>query len=492
MKKDYWWNRAIIYQIYLQSFYDSDEDGIGDIKGVISKLSYLQNLGITCIWLTPFYPSPKVDNGYDVSDYYAVAKEFGTLDDFKLLVQTAHDFGIKVIIDMVINHTSTDHPWFHDSNKEDWYIWTKTPNNWESFFGGSAWEYDESKGKYYYHSFAIQQADLNWQNTELKEEIFRVLDFWMNLGVDGFRFDVINNLTINSNFKNNPYDENGNQIHKYDVNQEGIQLILREIHNRLKRKNPEIFLVGEISSDDLITISRYNQEDLLDTTFNFNLSSIADFSVPTILQILKEMSQEYSDGRKATFLLNSHDMSRSFNRLVKGNVDLYLQLACLIILNNGISVLFQGEELGLWDFEAKSLEEIRDIQAINKFQMTNSIIEAQKVNRDKSRAMLPWNNSDKTSYWIASAPKNDKEEIIFAFYKDLIRIRQYEFMDFTTYEVFSDRDNVLKVKLSDLLIILNFSEIAIEIENNNCLLSRHFEGNVLKKGGIWIGKNNKI
>lgn len=196
-----WWRHTVFYEIYMMSFCDGNKDGVGDIPGILLKLPYLKKLGVGGIWLTPFYPSPKVDNGYDVSDYCDVDPDYGRIEDFKRLVKEAHKLGIKVIADMGGG---------------------KRANNWESFFGGSAWEYDRNSGQYYYHSFAREQADLNWKNPQAKKAIYKVLDFWLEKGIDGFRFDVINNLSVSETMEDNPRAVNGEQIHVNDVNQPGI------------------------------------------------------------------------------------------------------------------------------------------------------------------------------------------------------------------------------------------------------------------------------
>ncbi|WP_258168104.1 alpha-amylase family glycosyl hydrolase [Paenibacillus sp. AR247] len=202
-----WWKSSVFYEIYMPSFCDGNGDGTGDFQGLTSKLDYLRELGIGGIWLTPFYPSPRVDNGYDISDYYGVDPVFGTLDDFDRFVREARRRGIRVIADLVLNHTSADHPWFIESRssrtspKRDWYIWKDavdggTPNHWESFFGGTAWEWDEATGQYYYHAFAKEQVDLNWANPEVREAMKEVMSFWLGRGIDGFRLDVINFLKV--------------------------------------------------------------------------------------------------------------------------------------------------------------------------------------------------------------------------------------------------------------------------------------------------------
>jgi trehalose-6-phosphate hydrolase len=490
-----WWKNAVFYEIYVASFSDSNEDGRGDLQGIRDKIPYLKGLGIDGIWLTPFYPSPKVDNGYDISDYYAVASEYGTLEDFEQLIEAAHDNGIKIIVDLVINHTSTEHPWFKeskrgkDSPKRDWYIWKSKPNNWESFFGGCAWEYDEKSQDYYYHSFSKEQADLNWTNSEVKKAVFDVIDFWIGKGLDGFRLDVINNLSTSDVMTDNPNDDDGQQIHLHDVNQKGIIPFVKELKTYLNSYDKELFTVGEISSDNLSIIEKYSSSELLDVTFNFNFGSQENFDEMAVFGELQRMLRTYNDGRRATYFFNSHDMSRSWNRLANMDLTRYLQLATLVLLNDGVSFLYQGEELGLGDFVPASLEEVRDVQAINKYyeEQNNgkndqkSLEIAQLVNRDKSRGMMPW-EEDTLEYWIGLSTKNSEEKEIFRYYQTLIKLRkEYISCDTKMFDL-NLEDKILSYKIGTLEIELNFKydeELSHTYGDSEALISQK---------GIYIGK----
>lgn len=294
-----WWQETVFYEIYMPSFKDGNGDGIGDFKGLLEKVPYLAELGVGGIWLTPFYPSPKVDNGYDVSDYYAVDPDYGTMADLEAFVEEAHRHGIRVIADMVVNHVSTEHAWFkaarssRDNPKRDWFVWRDTPNNWESFFGGSAWKWDDVTKQYYYHSFAEEQVDLNWHHPAVEREIWKVFDFWLDKGLDGFRLDVINNLTLTRDFTDNP-TENGEQRHLFDKDQPGMQKMMAKIGARIRTRG-DYFTVGEISSDKLAEIEKYAGLDGLDVTFNFNFGSVA--SRDGIVAELARMQQVYADGR---------------------------------------------------------------------------------------------------------------------------------------------------------------------------------------------------
>ncbi|MCF8366988.1 MAG: glucohydrolase, partial [Bacteroidales bacterium] len=274
-----WWKETVFYEIYMPSFKDSHGDGFSDFKGMTSKLDYLQSLGIKGIWLTPFYQSPKIDNGYDISDYLKVDETYGNPEDFNTFITEAHQRDIKVIIDMVVNHTSTEHRWFQESRKSidnpyrDYYIWKDVPNNWESFFGGKAWQYDSLTQQYYYHKFAPEMADLNWQNPKVTEEIQNIFRFWLDSGVDGFRLDVINFLTTAGITHDNPMDEKGRQIHVYDLDQKGVKQAMKTIYETINEYDNR-FVAGEIGSDKIEVLRQYQGKELLDVVFNFNFGSI--------------------------------------------------------------------------------------------------------------------------------------------------------------------------------------------------------------------------
>ncbi|GLC82769.1 alpha-amylase family glycosyl hydrolase [Lacrimispora brassicae] len=428
-----WWRHTVFYEIYMMSFCDGNRDGVGDIPGIISKLPYLKKLGVGGIWLTPFYPSPKVDNGYDVSDYCNVDPDYGTIEDFKRLVAEAHKLGIKVIADMVLNHTSTRHPWFseaslsRDSLKRDWYIWKdplegREPNNWESFFGGSAWEYDRNSGQYYYHSFAREQADLNWRNPQVKEAVYRILDFWLETGIDGFRFDVINNLSVSETMENNPAAGNGGQLHVNDVNQPGIYEVLAQICRQVREKKPDVFLVGEISSDQLERIHSYTLLDGLDTTFNFNLGSREQFRFGEILEEMRRMQALYGPSESPTVFFGSHDMRRFPDRFSfsEGKVKCLLTL---MMTCKGIPFLYFGDELGLKSQILSSIEEAKDVQGILAYEIAikrgKSETEAIKVLNEKSRDV-----SRNPMDWEEAARQMKAPSSIWNYVRSLINIRK--------------------------------------------------------------------
>ncbi|WP_235946481.1 alpha-amylase family glycosyl hydrolase [Flavobacterium silvaticum] len=452
----------------MPSYADSNGDGYGDFKGMTDKLDYLKSLGVKGIWLTPFLASPKVDNGYDIADYYQVDPTYGTNEDFKVFLQSAHQKGIKVIMDMVLNHTSTDSKWFKESRKSkenpyrDYYIWKDKPNNWESFFGGPAWEKDPATNQYYYHKFDVRMADLNWQNPAVRDEIRRVLRFWLDMGVDGFRLDVINFLNTDGITVDNPVKD-GSQQHVNDIDQPGVKDAMRLI-KRTVSEYPERFIVGEIGSDKIEVLKQYQGEDLLDVVFNFNFGSIPSFSAQRIFDELVSMEKNMSN--YPTLFFGSHDMPRMMDRLAEGKPDRAAALAALILTAKGVPFVYYGEEIGMRNIIADNLSEIKDIQGRTHYKLAidqgktseEALLEANKNNRDKSRSPMQWNNkpfagfSDKTS-WIKVSPdyrdinvaRLEKEKLsLLQTYKELITLRNRErVLQYGTYETLEFNDNRL-------------------------------------------------
>ncbi|GAA0315827.1 alpha-amylase family glycosyl hydrolase [Bacillus carboniphilus] len=452
-----WWKKAVFYEIYMPSFADGNGDGIGDFKGIISKLDYLKELGVKGVWLTPFYPSPKVDNGYDIADYKNIDPDYGTMEDFEEFIEEAHKRGIRVIADLVLNHTSSEHPWFKESRsskdnpKRDWYIWKDgekdvPPNNWESFFGGTAWEWDEQTGQYYYHAFAKEQVDLNWANPEVREAMKDVMKFWIDKGIDGFRLDVINFLTVSNEFKDNPYLENDEQDHLYDKDQDGVLEAVQEI-SAFAKSHGDIFLVGEVGSEDLEVLKPYCGEGKLDVVFNFNLGSQSSFSVDTIFSEISKMEENYTEDQWPTLFFSSHDMPRHCERLA-GGIDPELRakhLAVLLTTAKGVPFLYFGDEIGMRNLVAEKKEDIQDIQGRTAYELAvrdgKTEVEALAIgnekSRDASRSPMQWDDSENAGFssgtpWIRVHPSyrdiNVKVEetdphSMLHFYKKLLKIR---------------------------------------------------------------------
>jgi len=464
-----WWKETVFYEIYMPSYKDSNGDGYSDFKGMTSKLDYIESLGVKGIWLTPFFQSPKVDNGYDISDYLQVDKSYGNLDDFNTFIKEAHKRDIKVIIDIVVNHTSTEHRWFQESRKSkdnpyrDYYIWKDAPNNWESFFGGKAWEYDSLTQEYYYHKFAVEMADLNWQNPKVVDEVQDALRYWLDLGVDGFRLDVINFLTTEGITQDNPTDENGKQKHIYDLDQKGVKQAMIAIKETVNEYDNR-FIVGEIGSDKIEVLKQYQGEELLDVVFNFNFGSIAEFSAQRLFDELQSMESNMSN--YPTLFFGSHDMPRMQSRLAESNPKRALALAALMLTAKGVPFIYFGEEIGMKNHIANSFNEIIDIQGITNYRLAiqdgKTEEEALKIgnehNRDKSRSPMQWNSETLAGFsssksWIplntdysllnAAIQENDPESMLSK-YKQLIALRNSESaLQYGAYEKMSIVDDCI-------------------------------------------------
>ncbi|EIA07823.1 trehalose-6-phosphate hydrolase [Flavobacterium frigoris PS1] len=490
-----WWKETVFYEIYMPSYKDSNGDGYSDFKGLTSKLDYIKNLEIKGIWLTPFLESPKVDNGYDVSNYYKVDPTYGTLEDFKFFLKEAHKKDIKIIMDLVVNHTSTDSKWFQESRKSkdnpyrDYYIWKDKPNNWESFFGGSAWELDKTTNQYYYHQFNTRMADLNWGNPKVVAEIQNVLRFWLDLGVDGFRLDVINFLTTDGITEDNPMKD-GNQEHLNDIDQKGVKTAMKSIKSVVNEYENR-FIVGEIGSDKIEVLKQYQSPELLDVVFNFNFGSIKEFSAQKIYDELQSMEKNMQS--YPTLFFGSHDMPRLVDRLAKDNPERAEALAALMLTAKGVPFIYYGEEIGMENIEANTVSEMMDVQGRINYDLAikagKSETEALKIgndhNRDKSRSPMQWNAehlagfSDKSS-WIKVNPNYTKINVasleaqnnsLLNRYKKLIALRNTEpVLQYGKYSQLSFSNNCISFVRNHngkyIKCYFNFSTRPIEIKIN--------------------------
>lgn len=463
-----WWKTATIYQIYPKSFCDSGAKGTGDLRGIISKLDYLQLLGIDAIWLTPVYQSPMVDNGYDISDYYAINPQFGTMQDFDQLLAQAHQRGIRIIMDIVVNHTSTEHAWFQSalgdksSPYRDYYIWKtpqqgREPNNWQSKFGGSAWALDEATNEYYLHLFATEQADLNWENPAVREEVKAVIGFWAQKGVDGFRLDVINLISKQQDFLDDERGDgrrfytDGPCVHEY------LQEISRDVFQRYGSVT-----VGEMSSTTLEHCQQYSALDgrELSMVFNFhhlkvdypdgNKWTCAPFDFVQLKQIFNHWQCGLNgQGWGALFWCN-HDQPRVVSRFGDNGqyrVEAAKMLAASIHMMQGTPYIYQGEEIGMTNPGYTSLEQYRDVESINMYELMvrrgetshqeMMDILAQK-SRDNSRTPMQWRDAPNAGFtqgnpWLDVAfnyPSVNAEQAladpdsVFYFYQRLIELRK--------------------------------------------------------------------
>ncbi len=508
-----WWKETVFYQIYMPSYADGIGDGYGNFKGIAGKLDYLKELGIKGIWLTPFLKSPKIDNGYDVADYYMVDPTYGNLDDFKTFLREAHKRGIKVIMDMVVNHTSTECTWFKEAQKSkdnpyrDYYIWKDQPNNWESFFGGTAWQLDKTTNQYYYHKFDVTMADLNWSNPKVVAEVEKVLRFWLDLGVDGFRFDVINFLTTDGVLQDNPVKD-GSQEHLYDINQPGVKDALKKL-KAVINSYPGRFTVGEIGSDKIEILKQYQSPQMMDVVFNFNFGSIPQFSAEKIFGELQSMEQQMAG--YPTLFFGSHDMPRMMDRLADGSPDKAMALAALMLTARGVPFVYYGEEIGMRNILAESYNEIVDIQGKTHYKLAvaegkpenEALTIANSHNRDKSRSPMQWDTTANAGFttgtpWIKVGPdyptnnvtlqQKDKNSML-ARYKALIALRNSQpVLQYGNYENLSYKEGILQFSRrfegNNITVMINFgTETTVKLPKNAHILSG---GIALKQYGFII------
>ncbi|SHJ71913.1 trehalose-6-phosphate hydrolase [Clostridium cavendishii DSM 21758] len=518
MENNNWWKSSVVYQIYPKSFKDSNGDGIGDIGGIIEKLDYLKDLGVEVLWLTPIYVSPQRDNGYDIADYYNIDPRFGDMEKFEELLDSVHKKGMKLIMDMVVNHTSTDHKWFKEALKgkenpyHDFYIWkqgkdNKAPNNWTSKFSGSAWEYVESLDSYYLHLFDKTQADLNWENPKLREEIFKMMRFWMDKGVDGFRLDVVNLLSKDSNFSDDDYITPNRDGRRFYTDGPKIHEYLQEMNEQVFSRYPSSMTVGEMSSTTIENCIRYtNPENKeLSMTFNFHHLKV-DYPngekwslAPVDFKLLKEtlfdwqVEMEQGNGWNAMFWCN-HDQPRSLSRF--GNDTKYREesakmLATMIHLMRGTPYIYQGEEIGMTNPNFENIEKYRDVESLNIFnELKSKGMEEKNIldilmskSRDNSRTPVQWNSSKNAGFtdgepWI-EVSKNYKEinaevemikeNSIYKHYKDLISLRKkYDVISMGTIKtIMLEQDKIVayirEFKNEKMLVVCNFYGEQVDI-----------------------------
>lgn len=500
-----WWRRTAFYEIYMPSFCDGNQDGIGDFRGIASKLDELKALGIGGIWLTPFYKSPKVDNGYDIADYYAIDPDYGTMEDFDAFIKAAHERDIRVIVDLVLNHTSSAHPWFQasksskDHPKRDWYIWQDPvdggmPNNWESFFGGPAWEYDEASGQYYYHAFATEQVDLNWANPEVRAAMKDVMGFWLDKGIDGFRLDVINFLKVSGQFPDNPYQDNGEQDHRYDKDQAGILDAIREICEFVHQREGA-FMVGEVGSEEMSLLKQYSGDGLLDVVFNFNLGSQETYQPSKLIEQVLLMEEVHRSNQVPTLFFSSHDMARHISRFGEGDPELEVLraklMAAFMLTAKGVPFLYYGDEIGMRDYYSLRIEDMRDIQGLTHYDLAikeglseeEALKRANEKSRDKSRTPMQWDGSEYSGFsqvkpWIAMGPRHNEIHVaaeqsnpdsIYVYYQQLLRLRRlHPSLAEGGYSRIERAGEVLiytKIVADDIsLVALNFGAEPVEID----------------------------
>ena len=508
-----WWKESVVYQIYPRSFKDSNGDGIGDLNGITEKMDYLRELGINVIWLSPVYQSPNTDNGYDISDYQAIMEEFGTMEDFDRMLQSAHDHGIRLVMDLVVNHTSDEHPWFVESRKSkdnpyrDYYIWRegrdgKEPNNWGSCFSGSAWKYDAATDMYYLHLFAEKQPDLNWDNPKVRQEVFHMMDWWCKKGIDGFRMDVISMISKDPALPDGPVNGSGyGDYGPYAVNGPHVHEYLQEMNREVLSKY-DLMTVGECSGVTIEEAKKYANQDgrELNMVFQFEHMDLdggesfkwndRKINLVELKQVLTKWQTELAGTAWNSLFWDNHDQPRIVSRLGDDSTREYREasakmLALCLHMMQGTPYVYQGEELGMTNVPFETLEDFRDIESINAY---HELTESGQVSpedmmrflryksRDNARTPMQWDDSENAGFtegtpWIMVNPNykeiNAKEQLarpdsVFHFYQKLIRLRkEREIIPYGEYELLLPEDPDLYVYTRalgehKLLVICNF------------------------------------
>ena len=472
-EKKAWWKEAVIYQIYPRSFADSNSDGIGDLNGITAHLDYLETLGIDVIWLSPVYKSPNDDNGYDISDYRDIMDDFGTMEDFDRLLAEAHRHHIKIVMDLVVNHTSDEHAWFIESRSSkdnphrDYYIWKepkngKEPNNWGSCFGGSAWELDERTGMYYLHCFSKKQPDLNWENPKVRDEVFDMMNWWCEKGIDGFRMDVISMISKDQSYPDGPVEDGlYGSFGPYVCNGPRVHEFLQEMNNRVL-SHYDLLTVGEAAGVTIDEAKKYANSDgtELGMVFQFEHVDLVKSPIgkwtdqkPQLTDFRRVMNKwQYELEGKAwnSLFLDNHDQPRVVSRFGNDSeayrVISAKMLATCLHMMKGTPYIYQGEELGMTNVYFDKLEDYRDIESINAFHqyVDSGIVKAEdmmrylkEISRDNARTPMQWDDSKNAGFtdgtpWINVNPNykeiNAKAAVadpnsVFHYYQELIKLR---------------------------------------------------------------------
>lgn len=542
-----WWKESVVYQIYPKSFKDSNGDGVGDIRGIIQKLDYLKELGVNVLWISPMLESPQDDNGYDISDYRRIYKEYGNMEDYEELLSEAHKRDIRILMDLVVNHTSDEHNWFVESRKSkdnpyrDYYIWKdpvngKEPNNWGGAFGGSAWEYDPQTQMYYLHLFSKKQPDLNWENEKVRQEVYDMMTFWCEKGIDGFRMDVISMISKDQTFPdgemNNslygdfgPYCVHGPRVHEF------LQEMNREVLSRY-----DIMTVGETSGVTIEEAQKYAGEAGKELNMVFQFEHVDNgsgdygkwttekYDFKEFKRIMIKWQEELQGKAWNSLFLGNHDQPRSVSRFGNDN-PAYREtsakmLATCLHMMQGTPYVYQGEELGMTNVYFDKLEDYRDIESINFFtELTEAGLMTPEYmmkclmlrSRDNARTPMQWDDSEQAGFtdgesWIKVNPNykeiNAAQQLedpnsIFHYYQKLIRLRKEK--DIIVYGEFEPiyRDDeqifayIRRQKQEKLLTVCNFSdknaemEIPEEFKGAECLITNLdrtvFEGRIVLK-----------
>ena len=540
MKKN-WWKESVVYQIYPRSFKDSNGDGIGDIPGIIEKLDYLKELGVNVLWISPMLESPQDDNGYDISDYRRIYNEYGTMEDYEKLLEEAHKRGIKILMDLVVNHTSDEHNWFIESRKSkdnpyrDYYIWRepvngKEPNNWGSAFGGPAWEYDPQTEMYYLHLFSRKQPDLNWENEKVRQEVYDMMNFWCEKGIDGFRMDVISMISKDQSYPDGemngglygdfgPYCVHGPRIHEF------LQEMNREVLSRY-----DVMTVGETSGVTIEEAQKYAGEDRNELNMVFQFEHVEGqgsehgkwttekYDFQEFKKVMIKWQEELAGKAWNSLFLGNHDQPRSVSRFGNDN-PAYREtsakmLATCLHMMQGTPYVYQGEELGMTNVPFTSIDQFRDLDSINAYR---ELVEEQHVftaeemmrylcrkSRDNARTPFQWDDSAYAGFstvepWIMVNPNYkeinakkqvDDPESVFNYYRKLIALRkEKEIIVYGTYDLLLPESEEIYMYTrtlgeEKLLVVCNFSEkeVAVEIpeefRKGSYLIANYPEGKI--------------
>ena len=515
-----WWKESVVYQIYPKSFKDSNGDGVGDIRGIIQKLDYLKELGVNVLWISPMLESPQDDNGYDISDYRRIYEEYGTMEDYEELLCEAHKRSIRILMDLVVNHTSDEHNWFIESRKSkdnpyrDYYIWKdpvngKEPNNWGGAFGGSAWEYDPQTQMYYLHLFSKKQPDLNWENEKVRQEVYDMMKFWCEKGIDGFRMDVISMISKDQRFPDGemntglygdfgPYCVHGPRVHEF----------LQEMNQKVLSKY-DIMTVGETAGVTIEEAQKYAGDDRNELNMVFQFEHVesgcgdygkwttAKYDFKEFKNIMIKWQEELQGKAWNSLFLGNHDQPRSVSRFGNDN-PVYREtsakmLATCIHMMQGTPYVYQGEELGMTNIYFDKLEDYRDIESINYFkEFTESGLMTPEHmmkclmlrSRDNARTPMQWDDSKQAGFtegepWIKVNPNYKKinaaqqledPDSVFHYYQKLIRLRkEKDIIVYGEFEPLYREDEQIfaytrKQDQEKLLTVCNFSDKNAEVE----------------------------
>ena len=539
-----WWKESVVYQIYPRSFCDSNGDGIGDLNGITSKFDYLKELGIDVIWLSPVYKSPNDDNGYDISDYQAIMDEFGTMEDFDRMLAAAHERGIKIMMDLVVNHTSDEHKWFIESRKStdnpyrDYYIWRPAkedgslPNNWGSCFSGPAWEYDKTTDMYFLHLFSKKQPDLNWDNPVVRQEVFDMMNWWLDKGIDGFRMDVISLISKRPGLPDGTLGLNGYATFDIAANGPHVHEYLQEMRQKALN-NADTITVGECAGVTLEEAKKYARSDEkeMNIVFQFEHMDVdgdekagkwttKKMDLRDMKKILTRWQKGLQDVAWNSLYWENHDQPRSVSRFGNDS-DEYREisakmLATCLHMMQGTPYVYQGEELGMTNCPFNTLENFRDLESINAFhELTEQGKKTEEEmlaaisykGRDNARTPMQWDDSAYAGFstaepWIMVNPNYTKinakdqvsrEDSVFKYYQKLIKLRhESDLIVYGTYDLILDDDKDIYAytrTLEDekLVVYCNFSantrevEVPAEFTDGKILISNYTDAKADKK-----------